>query len=520
MFGARVSHTVEEAEQQYESKSRQLCLGTKMTSVQRSVLFSAADRYGNVVLFFIATAVLSRLLTPGEFGVYAFVSAVTAVIGASFQEFGGANYLIQKPELSRSDVRSAFTVTFGISAVIAVLLFLLAGPLSQLLALEGLKRGIEVSALNFLLFPFSGTISALLRRDMKFGALAVCRLIANATIAVVSIALGVAGFSYMAPIWGGVAGNMILAIMLLVRHRNFGALRPSLLEYREVVGFGLYSSGVSVINTFYNLAPQLFIARILDFSSVGLYSRAINLTQVFDRFVAEVLNPVILPAIAARRKAGEDLKTVYLEAIELLSVAQWPLLLFVAIMARPIISVWLGETWLEVVPLVRLLCIANMALFAGCLSYPVLVAAGSVRNALISSFIALPPSLLVILCASFFNVQAVAASALFTLPFQAAVAIFFIGRHIGLRPMDIARVLRKSSFVTAATALGVAGCAALTEAGILTSLAGLVLAFLAAALCWWLGLLLTGHPLLRQLHFFAAGLARVAPKLRPSRSAM
>lgn len=76
--------------------------------------------------------------------------------------------------------------------------------------------------------------------------------------------------------------------------------------------------------------------------------------------------------------------------------------------------------------------------------------------------------------------------------------------------MDIARVLRKSSFVTAATALGVAGCAALTEAGILTSLAGLVLAFLAAALCWWLGLLLTGHPLLRQLHF----LQLVWPALR------
>ena len=62
-------------------------------------------------------------------------------------------------------------------------------------------------------------------------------------------------------------------------------------------------------------------------------------------------------------------------------------------MAQPIILIWLGPTWLEVVPLVRMLCIAYLALFAACLTYPVLVAVGSVRDALISSLISLPPSL-------------------------------------------------------------------------------------------------------------------------------
>ena len=100
-------------------------------------------------------------------------------------------------------------------------------------------------------------------------------------------------------------------------------------------------------------------------------------------------------------------------------------------MAQPIILIWLGPTWLEIVPLVRILCIAYLSLFAACLTYPVLVAVGSVRDALVSSLISLPPSLLVIFAASFFGVKAVAASALLTLPFQAAVAIYFIRRHLG-----------------------------------------------------------------------------------------
>ena len=98
-------------------------------SVHRSIFFSAIERYGNLVLFLVTTAVLARLLAPAEFGIYAVVNAVTAVVAASFQEFGGANYLIQKRELSRASVRTAFTVTFGISVLIGLALLALSEAL-------------------------------------------------------------------------------------------------------------------------------------------------------------------------------------------------------------------------------------------------------------------------------------------------------------------------------------------------------------------------------------------------------
>ena len=484
-----------------------------MNSVQRSIFFSAVERYASLALFFLATAVLSRLLTPKEFGAFAVVNAITVVTTASFQEFGGANYLIQKPELSRASIRTAFTFTLGFSALIGTVIFASAGPLSRFFEQDSLANGIAVSALNFLLMPFVGILSALYRRDMDFGKLAICNLAGNLAGAVISIAFAVWHFSYMALIWGSVASNVTLTVMLLVCWRDFSVFRPSLLEYRDIIGFGLYSSGVLLINIFYNLAPQLFLARILDFASVGLYSRAASMTQVFDKLVMQVLNPVIMPAIVAQSKAGANLKGVYLDSIQLLSAVQWPFLAFVAILARPIILVWLGDNWLDVVPLVRVLCVATMAVFAACLSYPVLVAVGRVRDALVSSFVSLPPSLLVILCAAFFGVQAVAAAALLTLPFQAAVAMYFIGRHLGIVPRDIFRSLVKSSIVTAGTACSAAGCATLLEMGMVTPFFVLMSAFCVAALCWWLGLAFTAHPLLQRLYDAAGGLAAVAPRL-------
>ncbi|QQO23313.1 oligosaccharide flippase family protein [Bradyrhizobium diazoefficiens] len=490
-----------------------------MRPVQRSILFSALDRYVGLLLVFAATAVLARLLSPEEFGIYAVVNAVTSIIAACFQEFAGASYLIQKRELSRANVQTTFTITLALSAVTAFILFMLAQPIARLFELDSVGRGIEISTLNLLLLPFSGTIAALFRREMQFGTLAICNLAAGTTIAIVSIALAMAHFSYMAPLWGGVAGNAVLAVMLLIWRRDLDAMRPSLVGCREIVGFGLYSGAVSVVNVFYGLAPQLFLARVLDFTAVGLYSRATASTQVFDKLVTQVISPVVMPAVVARNRAGGDLKAVYLEAIQLLSAVQWPFLAFMAIMARPIILIWLGPAWLEIVPLVQLLCIGNLALFAACLTYPVFVAVGRVQDALISSLISLPPSLLLIFGASFLGVHAVAASALVTLPFQAAVALHFLGRHLGLRPGEFVRTLLGSGVATALVVAGVFACSALTEAEDLTSIARLVSAFSVAVLCWWLGLMVTGHPLLQQCHYAAIGLARMAPGLWPSRTA-
>src|SRR5436190_15174693 len=147
-----------------------------MSRIHRSILFSALERYVSLALVFVSTAVLSRLLTPGEFGIYAVINAIVTVITASFQEFGGANYLIQKKSLSRRNIQTAFTITFCISIMIGATLFMGRDALVWFFKQEGLNAGIAVSTLTFALTPFSVTMAALFRRDMEFGKLAICNL--------------------------------------------------------------------------------------------------------------------------------------------------------------------------------------------------------------------------------------------------------------------------------------------------------------------------------------------------------
>jgi O-antigen/teichoic acid export membrane protein len=203
---------------------------------------------------------------------------------------------------------------------------------------------------------------------------------------------------------------------------------------------------------------------------------------------------------------------MYLNAIELITVVQWPFLIFVALMAQPIIWIWLGPMWTETVPLLRMLCVASLSLFAACLTYPVLVAVGCVRDTLVSSLISLPPSLLVILIASFFGVHAVAASALLTLPFQAIVAIYFVSRHLAISPGDLIRATVRSGIVTGCSIVGVLLCMAITEFASAGQIVGLFCAGVTAAAGWWLGLVMTKHPLLGQIRLAVGDIALAMPR--------
>ena len=477
-----------------------------MSAVHRSIMFSALERYGSLLLMFAAMALLSRLLSPAEFGVYAVVNAIVAVISASYQEIGGANYLIQKASLSRINIRTAFTVTFLFSFTVALMVLIAGNQLAGFYGQDDLGTGLAVAAISFVLNPFSATISALYRRDMQFGTLAICNLIANTVSMIVAILLAALHYSFMAPVWGGVAGNLVLAVLLTTVRRDVGMFRPSLTGATEVMRFGLYSSGISLINVFYNLAPQIFLARILDFSAVGLYSRALGVTQMFDRLIGQVLGPVVMPAIFQQIGTGGELRRIYLDAIRLLTAVHWPALAFMAIMAEPIITIWLGPSWVEIVPLVRLICIGYLALFAACLTYPVLVAAGRVRDALWASLISLPPSLCLVFAVSFWGVTWVAASMLVTLPFQAAVAIGFIAKRLGLTWSELFASLWKSVLVALASSSAALLFVAMINFKVIGVLPGLAAGSACAAAAWLAGMMITRHPLLWKIASASSGL--------------
>ncbi len=487
-----------------------------MSAIRRSLAFSFAEKYGSYALGLVGMVILARLLTPKDFGIFAIGMAVVALIDV-FRDFGVGNYLVQERELTEARVRAAFTVTFGISLASGLGLLATTGLFAAFYDEPGLAQLMPLFAANFLLVPFGMPSLTLLRRDMAFDALAGINLFAAVVNLGVVVALALLGFGYMSLGWATLAGGVARTVAALAVRPCLWAFRPSIREWRRLGGFGAYSTATALVNVLHDWLPQLIMGRVLGFAAVGLYGRAVTLCQLPDKLVVSALHPVILPALSERARRDEPLKPAYLLALSYMSAAQWPILIGLALLAEPVVLLLLGERWLEVAPLVRIMALAALSLAPAFMTYPTLVALGRIRDTLTMSLVSVPPSMLLIVVAMPFGLQAVAATQLVNAPLQVFIALCFIRRRIGLSWTELARSVRASAVV--------ALCAAAVPATMVALRGGfevpmpLPLAMLAgvgAALGWLAGLYLTGHPLLEELR---GGLRMVGRRLRRRRPA-
>jgi O-antigen/teichoic acid export membrane protein len=470
-----------------------------MSTVRRSLAFSLAEKYGSYALNLVGTVILARLLTPRDFGLFAVGMAVVALMDV-FRDFGVGNYLVQEKQLNDQHVRAAFTVTLGLSVLCALGLLLGTAAIAAFYDEPDLRRLMPLFAANFLLLPFAMPSISLLRRDMAFDAIAGINILAAVVQLAVVVGLAMLGHGFMSLGWATLASVLARTAAACAIRPCFGAWRPSLREWRRLTGFGAYSTATAIINVLHDTLPQVIIGRALGLAAVGLFSRATALCQLPDRLVINALNPVVLPALSEQARRGVDLKPVYLLALTHMSALQWPILLWLALLAEPIVLLLLGNQWLEVAPLVRIMALAAFALFPAFMTYPTLVALGRIRDTLSMSLISLPPSMLLLLLAAPFGLRAVAAVQLVNLPLQVFVAVSFIRRRIGVSWAEIARAVRPS-LVVAPCAAAVPAAAVALQGGFSFAmpLPVMVLASAGMAVGWLAGLVLSDHPLLAEL---------------------
>jgi O-antigen/teichoic acid export membrane protein len=466
--------------------------------VRRSLFFSFVDKYGVYALMLVAMAVLGRLLTPQDFGLFAIGFAVVTLIDA-LRDFGIGNYLVQTPEIELKDVRLAFTLTLILSLIGAGLLLGTAAPLAEFYGEPGLRQMMPVLALNCLLLPFATPSMSMLRREMAFDRLAAASLLAGLANTAVVIGLAAAGFGFMSFAWAALATALVRTGASNWLRPVPGAFVPSLAGLRGIAVFGGYSTASAVINIIYDSLPQLIIGRVLGASIVGVFGRATTVCQLPDKLIIGAIQPVILPALSDYARRGSGLGEAYLLGLTYVSALQWPLLLCVALLANPLVLLLLGPQWVDVPHLVRIIALASLAMFPAFLTYPTLVAVGRIKDTLTLSLISLPPSIVVVFAASGFGIEWVAAAQFVNGPLQVGVAMWFVRRAIGVTWVDIAGAVRASAVVALCAAVAPAAAVILAGFRFDVSIPTMFLAGAGAVLGWLGGLVLTQHRLLGEL---------------------
>lgn len=464
--------------------------------IRRSFAFAISDRAISTVVAFLSMAVISRILTPAEIGVFLVASSLVFLIEA-FRDFGVAACIVQERDLTQKFVQTAFTIMTLLSLVLGGMIFLAAGWIAAFFDEPEMTLMIRIACLAFIAAPISNPLLALMRRDMAFGAVAWTNILSTIVNSGLSIGLALAGYGAFSLIWGSVGAAFIACVVALVARPDLWVFRLTLAEWRRVVPFGFWTTLVTILGMVFESFPRFILGRILGFTAVGIFSRALSLSQLVEKTLLSAVQPVIMSDFAARFRSGEQLAKRYLTGLELVATLQWPAMACLAILADPIVRLLLGSQWLEVIPILQIVAIAGMALFPASLTLPVLVAMGQIRDMAIVSLILFVISTSIIYGASQISLIAVAWSLLLVNPIQAIGMMLAVHRHVPLKGADVARMLWKCLVITLASTL--VPLLTVFVQGPELGIVGSCVAVAGAAVGWLIGLILMSSPIVAEI---------------------
>ncbi len=308
----------------------------------------------------LATSILlARLLLPQDFGIVAVVGSflqLSYVVG----NLGMAGAVIQARTISRSDCDAAFTVSTAVGVVLTLLAFAISPWAARFFAMPILNVAMPIMAGQVLLAGLSATPVAILRREMRFGQLAIVDGASTVSYAITGIGLAASGYGIWSLVWSPlVAGAWtLLAALFFARYSpRLGFDRDSM---RRLLGYG---STLTVKNVFVQLgrnSDNLIVAKLLGATATGLYTRAFNFSTMPQTRLVAVLYSICFPAFCRLRDDQPRFHDWYVKATAGVAVVVFPILLGLCVLAEEFTLAVLGPQWLGMVPAFRLLCIAGL----------------------------------------------------------------------------------------------------------------------------------------------------------------
>lgn len=322
----------------------------------RGGLLTLTSQGAQFVLQTAATITLAHMLTPGDFGLVAMVTAVTG-LGQAFADLGLSEATIQHPEINHDQVSTLFWVNVTIGLLLTALTASLAPFLAWFYHEPRLKVLTLVVSLTFLIGGLRVQHDALLRRNMRFLALAIRDVTACLVAVPVAIILAWRGAGY----WAIVALPLILNTTVMTLSWVMARWIPSLprrnTRVRSLVAFGGNVAASYLTINFTRSADSILIGWYWGAGPLGLYSRAMNLLLLPVRQLSTPARAVAVPAFSRLQDDPDRLARFYLRATNLIVWITAPIFGFLFVAATPVIVLTLGSQWREAGPVFQILAI-------------------------------------------------------------------------------------------------------------------------------------------------------------------
>lgn len=310
----------------------------------RNFLWAFIEKGGQYIFQFISVVILSRVLSPEDFGVYGTMMIFIAISELLIDSgFGGA--LVQQKKITNKDINTLFVTNFSISLFLYLLLFLLAPIIADYYEIPMLVNYLRILGLVIILYSLSIVHITLLQRELKFRQTSIVVLISS----VISVASATLAATGGLGVWALVIQQLSLAFVMvvvlnLIEKRKI-RIQFSKSSFRKLWGFGSKLLVANLLHTVYNNISSSLVPKIASMNIAGNYVQASRINSIPINVVMSTIDKVAFPLLSREKEEALLGKAKNINRIVITICL--PLFPILSLLSEEIIYIVLGQEWLD-----------------------------------------------------------------------------------------------------------------------------------------------------------------------------
>lgn len=312
--------------------------------VARGVTWTIVDNWGRQLLGLVVFVILAKLLQPADFGLVA-LAVVFVNFAQVFVDQGLGDALIQRSELTRSHIDTAFWTAMATGVLLTCLGVVLAIPIAALLDQPALQPILQVLSLTFVVAAMSSIQIALLRRDLAFRSLALRSIFAIVAGGAVGIGMAYLGFGPWALVGQQVSSAVaaVLTLWWVLPWRP--SLRFSREHFRSLFSFGINVVGTDTVGFFARNTDNLLIGAFLGTTPLGLYAVGYRILDTSQVLLINISRKIAFPALASVQNEPARIQRAYFKLTRVSGALIMPAYVGLALVASQLVVALFGERW-------------------------------------------------------------------------------------------------------------------------------------------------------------------------------
>lgn len=349
-------------------------------------IYMAVAKYSGLAMTILITAILSRLLTPENFGVVALAGVMLALFNL-LADIGIGPAVIQNKTLTAEDMNSINTFNSYQGLVLGVAFFFSAPFIAEYYGNPQVKLVCQIMSVNILMGCVNAVPNNILYRQQRFKLITIISLCTQFVGGVISIAMAFHGCGPISLVLPSAIISIPTMFVLRYITKVHFVWRIDWAPLKRIFSFSVFQFLANVVAYFSRNMDSMLVGKYMGMKQLGYYNKSYNLQLMPLQYISGVLIPVMLPVFS---KYQDDINYIQQKYTQILRFFAFVGVLLCALLyfcADELILLFFGDQWGQSVPCFKIIALSIPFQILGSSSGSVFQATGHTKAMFWNSFI-------------------------------------------------------------------------------------------------------------------------------------